>query len=274
MKTIRLFPTIITVLAGLYFLVPLIATFKFSLEMKRGELSFAAYQSVFQSDTFVQVIGFSVVASLVAIVLGALLVVPTAYWVRLKLPKVRPFIEFVSILPLVIPSVVLVFGYARIYGTGSFLPLTMTETGLNVLLVIGYVVLSLPYMYRAVDNGMAAIDIATLTEAAESLGASRLRTILAVVFPNVRSAIVSGAFLTFSISLGEFVITSLLNRPAFGPYMVQIGQDYAYQPAALAVMAFAVTWVFMALMEFFGSRRPGQRIFPRLRVSRFRRVGS
>ncbi len=75
-----------------------------------------------------------------------------------------------------------------------------------------------------------------------------------VIFPNVRSAILSGAFLTFSISLGEFVITSLLNRPGFGPYMVQTGQDYAYQPAAIAIMAFAFTWACMALMAFFANR--------------------
>lgn len=165
-------------------------------------------------------------------------------------------------MPLIIPPVVLVFGYVRIYGTSSILPLTMSTTGTNLLLVIGYTVLSLPYMYRAVDNGMGAIDIGTLTEAAESLGASRMRTIATVIFPNVRSAIMSGAFLTFSISLGEFVITSLLNRPAFGPYLVQLGQDYAYQPAALAIMAFAFTWVCMVLMDFFATRKPGQGLIP------------
>jgi putative spermidine/putrescine transport system permease protein len=254
---------IIAVLGAAFFIVPLIATFHFSLRMKRGELSFEAYKSVFESDVFLSVLGFSAAASLLAIALGILIVVPTAYWVRLRLPKMRPVIEFLSLMPLIIPPVVLVFGYIRIYGTSSFLPLTMTDTGTNILLVIGYVVLSIPYMFRAVDNGMASIDIATLTEAAESLGASRLRTIAFVIFPNIRSAIVSGAFLTFSISLGEFVITSLLNRPAFGPYLVQMGQDYAYQPAALAIMAFAFTWTCMALMEVFANLKPDQRLFQR-----------
>lgn len=251
---------VIAVLGAAFFIVPLIATFNFSLRMKRGELSFEAYRSVFESDVFVSVLSFSAVASLLAILVGIVIVVPTAYWVRLRVPRMRPVVEFLSLLPLIIPPVVLVFGYVRIYGTGSFLPLTMTDAGTNALLVIGYVVLSIPYMYRAVDNGMASIDIATLTEAAESLGASRLRTIAFVIFPNIRSAIVSGAFLTFSISLGEFVITSLLNRPGFGPYLVQMGQDYAYQPAALAIMAFAFTWTCMVLMEVFANLKPGQRL--------------
>jgi putative spermidine/putrescine transport system permease protein len=262
-RRIPIVATVIAVFGAAFFIVPLIATFNFSLRMTRGELSFAAYKSVFESDLFLSVLGFSAMASLLAILLGILIVVPTAYWVRLRLPRMRPVIEFLSLMPLIIPPVVLVFGYVRLYGTSSFLPLTMTDTGTNILLVIGYVVLSIPYMYRAVDNGMASIDIATLTEAAESLGASRLRTIVFVIFPNIRSAIVSGAFLTFSISLGEFVMTSLLNRPGFGPYLVQMGQDFAYQPAALAIMAFAFTWVCMVLMEVFATLKPGQRLFQR-----------
>ncbi|MCK5931362.1 MAG: ABC transporter permease subunit [Fulvimarina manganoxydans] len=273
MNRVPIFSWLIALLAATFFLLPLIATFDFSLRMVRGELTFEAYRWVLSSDVFLGALTFSTVASLTAIVLGALLVVPTAYWVRLKLPQLRPLVEFLSLMPLIIPPVVLVFGYVRMYGSSSFLPMTTTELGINLLLVIGYVTLSLPYMFRAVDNGLSTIDIVTLTEAAESLGASRLRTIAQVIFPNVRSALMSGAFLTFSISLGEFVITSLLNRPGFGPYMVQIGEDQAYPPAALAIMAFAFTWVCMVLMEYFATRKPGQ-IFAPLRRPNFLKKAS
>lgn len=265
MKRPVILPAIIAILAAGFFLIPLIATFHFSLKMKRGELSFEAYRSVLSNDVFFGALSYSVAASLAAIVLGALIVVPTAYWVRLRLPRLRSLVEFLSLLPLIIPPVVLVFGYVRLFGTQSILPLTMTPRGTDLLLVVGYVVLSMPYMYRAVDNGLATLDIATLTEAAESLGASRGLTIARVIFPNVRAAILSGAFLTFSISLGEFVITSLLNRPGFGPYMVQIGVDQAYQPAALAIMAFAFTWGCMILMSAYANRRPGAPLIPFLR---------
>lgn len=258
----RIGPALVTLAAVLYFLVPLFAAFLFSLKMRRGEWSLDAYRSVLASDVFLDALTFSVVASAAAIVFGTLLVVPTVYWVRLKLPRLRPVVEFISLLPLIIPSVVLVFGHIRLFGSSSVLPLTTTDLGTNILLVAGYVVLSLPYMFRAVDNGMAAIDIATLTEAAESLGASRLRTVATVIFPNIRAAIVSGAFLTFSICLGEFVIASLLNRQAFGPYMVQLGQDRAYEPAALAILSFVFTWVLMALMQAAAQRKPGQRWLP------------
>jgi putative spermidine/putrescine transport system permease protein len=54
--------------------------------------------------------------------------------------------------------------------------------------------------------------------------------------------VLSGAFLTFAIVIGEFTMASLLNRPAFGPYLQLIGANRAYEPAALAVIAFAITW--------------------------------
>jgi ABC-type spermidine/putrescine transport system permease subunit II len=109
--------------------------------------------------------------AIATILFGVLLVVPTAYWVRLKLPRLRPFIEFVTLLPLIIPAIVIVFGYIRLYNTSSWLPLTGSATGTNFLLMFGYATLALPYMYRAVDTGLRTIDVATLTEAAQSLGA-------------------------------------------------------------------------------------------------------
>ena len=95
----------IAVLGAAFFIIPLIATFSFSLKMKRGELSFDAYRSVFESDLFLSVLGYSAIASLFAIVLGILIVVPTAYWVRLRVPQMRPVIEFLSLMPLIIPPV-------------------------------------------------------------------------------------------------------------------------------------------------------------------------
>ena len=117
---------------------------------------------------------------------GVLLVVPTAYWVQLRLPRLRPVVEFITLLPLVIPAIVIVFGYLRLYNTSSWLPLTASARATDLLLIFGYVTLALPYMYRAVDTGLRAIDVRTLTEAAESLGASWPTILFRVILPNVR----------------------------------------------------------------------------------------
>jgi putative spermidine/putrescine transport system permease protein len=233
----------------IYFFLPLIGTFEFSLRMRRGVYSFDAYRVVLGDPKFQATFGYSVAMALLTILMGVILVVPTAYWVRLKLPRWRPVIEFITLLPLVIPAIVIVFGYVRLYNTSSILPLTGTAMGTNVLLMFGYTTLALPYMYRAVDTGLRAIDIATLTEAAQSLGAGWLTIMARVILPNVFVAVLSGAFLTFAIVIGEFTMAALLNRPAFGPYMQLLGANRAYEPAALAVIAFAITWACMGLIN-------------------------
>lgn len=232
----------------LYFFLPLIGTFEFSLRMQRGVYSFEAYRVVFADPRFRQTFAYSTALALMTIVVGVLIVAPTAYWVRLRLPRLRPVIEFITLLPLVIPAIVIVFGYIRLYNTSSWLPLTGSSGGTNFLLLMGYATLALPYMYRAVDTGLRTIDVQTLTEAAESLGAGPIRIMARVILPNVTVAILSGAFLTFAIVIGEFTMAALLNRPAFGPYLQLIGANRAYEPAALAVIAFAVTWACMGLI--------------------------
>lgn len=234
---------------ALYFFLPLIATFEFSLRARRGVYSFDAYQTVLTDPEFQATFVYSVVMALLTIVIGLMVVLPTAFWVRLKLPRLRPYVEFVTLLPLVIPPIVIVFGYIRLYNTSSYLPLTGSTFGTDILLVCGYTTLALPYMYRAVDTGLRSIDLRTMTEAAQSLGAGWSTIILKLVLPNVLVAILSGAFLTFAIVIGEYVLAALLNRPAFGPYMVWMGGNRAYEPAALAVIAFAITWACMALIQ-------------------------
>jgi putative spermidine/putrescine transport system permease protein len=252
MKSARLGPWIAIVLGTLYFVVPLIATFEFSLRKRRGEYSFDAYREVFADARFLQSFSYSTFVALATIVVGVLLVVPTAYWIRLRLPRLRPVVEFITLMPLVIPAIVIVFGYLRLYNSSSWLPFTSSARATDLLLVFSYVTLSLPYMYRAVDTGLRAIDVRTLTEAAQCLGASWSTILFRVILPNVRTAVLSGAFLTFAIVIGEFTMASLLNRPAFGPYLQNIGANKAYEPAALAIIAFAVTWACMGLINVFG----------------------
>lgn len=245
----RLWAWAALILGLAYFILPLVGMTEFSLKMRRGEYSFDAYRKVFGDPKFIETFSYSAVMALATIVFGVLLVVPTAYWVRLKMPRLRPYIEFVTLLPLVIPAIVIVFGYIRLYNTSSILPLTGSRMGTNILLMFGYATLALPYMYRAVDTGLRTIDVATLTEAAQSLGAGWVTILGRVILPNVLVAVLSGAFLTFAIVIGEFTMAALLNRPAFGPYMQLLGANRAYEPAALAVIAFAITWACMGLIQ-------------------------
>jgi putative spermidine/putrescine transport system permease protein len=235
----------------LYFFVPLIATFDFSLRAQKGVLSFLAYERVFKDPAFWSTFIFSLEMAILTIIFSVLLVVPTAFWIRLRLPQLRVMVEFISMLPFVIPAIVLVFGLIRVFSGGPFY-LTNTSTGTNVLLVAGYIVLTLPYMFRSVDTGLAAIDVRSLTEAAQSLGAGWGTILFRVIFPNLRVAIFSGAFLTLATVVGEFTIASfLVGINAFGPYMSLVGQNKTYESSSLAIISFLMTWAFLGLMQLF-----------------------
>lgn len=263
MRANRFWSWLFLLLGVLYFVLPLIGTVEFSLRMRRDEYSLDAYYAVLADPRFQQTFTYSVVMALATIVMGVLLVVPTAYWVRLRLPSWRPVMEFVTLLPLVIPAIVIVFGYIRLYNTSSWLPLTGSAAGTNTLLMFGYTTLALPYMYRAIDTGLRAIDVRTLTEAAQSLGAGWITIMIRVILPNVLVAVLSGAFLTFAIVIGEFTMAALLNRPAFGPFLQLIGANRAYEPAALAVIAFAITWLCMGLIQIVSRLAPKPPARPR-----------
>lgn len=255
MKRSRFLAWVALAVGVVYFIVPLISTVEFSMRMVRGQYTFKAYAVVLADPRFQSTFLYSTVMALATILVGVLIVVPTVYFVQLRLPRLRPVVEFITLIPLVIPAIVLVFGYLQLYNSSSVLPMTASADTTNLLLLFAYVALALPYMFRAVDTGMRAIDVRTLTEAAESLGAGVATIIFRVILPNVRVAILSGAFLTFAVVIGEFTVASLLDRPVFGVYLQLMGANRAYEPSALAIIAFAVTWAAMALMQIFGRDR-------------------
>ena len=244
----RLVWWVVFVLGFLYFFLPLIGTFAWSM---RSQPLFSAYAVVVDDPQFAETLFYSFLVGIITIVVSSILIVPTAFWVRLRLPRLRPYIEFITLLPFVIPPIILVFGLIRSY-SGDPLPLAGTDFGSNVLLVAAYVVLSFPYMYRAVDTGLRAIDVRSLTEASQSLGAGWFTLLWRVIFPNLRVSLLSGAFLTLAIVVGEYTIATFLGRPAFGPYISLIGGNKAYEPAAVSLISFGLTWIAMGLLSLVG----------------------
>ncbi len=240
---------IILILGAIYFLLPLVATLQFSLRPKPMTL---AYENVLKDPQFSGSLLYSFIVAVITIVVSLAIIVPTAFWVRLKVPRLRTAVEFVTLMPFIIPAVILVFGIIRVYSAKPFV-FTATQFGSDALLVAAYVVLSFPYMYRAVDTGLAAIDVRSLTEAAQSLGAGWPRIIVQVILPNIRTALLSGAFLTFAIVIGEYTIAVFLARNhQFGVYLSLLGQNKAFEPAAVSLISFGLTWLAMIVIALIG----------------------
>lgn len=232
-----------------YFLIPLAATFYWSLRAQRGVLGFEAYRRLFADTNFMPAFSQSILNAIAAIAISLLMIVPTAYWVTLRLPRLRPVVEFITLLPFVIPAVVLVFGIIRMYSRPPLL-WTATYDSSRILLVCVYAALSFPYMFRSVDNGLRAMDVRSLTEAAQSLGAGWPTILFQVIFPNLRVALLSGALLTFAIVIGELTVALFMAQKTLGPYMANLTRSKVYEPSAMAIVAFAITWAAMGLIAF------------------------
>lgn len=241
---------LVFLLGALYFVLPLIGTLIHSLRTRPD--IFLAYRQVLDDPKFFGGLLYSFTVGVITIVVSLSIIVPTAYWVRLKVPRLRPVVEFVTLMPFVVPPVILVFGLIRIYSARP-LQLTAVPLGSDLMLVGAYVILSFPYMYRAVDTGLAAMDVRSLTEASQSLGSGWARILWQVIFPNLRTALLSGAFLTLAIVIGEYTIAQFLGRQqAFGPYLSLLGRNAPYTPAAVSLISFALTWLAMGLIAFLG----------------------
>jgi putative spermidine/putrescine transport system permease protein len=253
----RFWSWVIFIVGALYFLVPLAATFYWSLRAEKGRLGFEAYRRLFADTNFLPSFSESIVNAVVAILISLLLIIPTAYWVTLRLPRLRPIVEFITLLPFVIPAVVLALALIRLYSRPPLL-LTATYDSSRILLVCVYAALSFPYMFRAVDNGLRAMDVRALTEAAQSLGAGWPTILLQVIFPNLRVALLSGALLTFAIVIGELTIALFMAQHTLGPYMANLTRSKVYEPSAMAIVAFAITWAAMGIIQLIGRGQQSQ----------------
>ena len=240
-------------LGAAYFLIPLIATFLFSLKSNQtGKCcTLANYSWVVHSGDFWHTLKISFLLALETIVISLALFVPTIYWVHLRLPRLRPVIAFLALIPFVIPPIVMVVGLLKVFkGTPSWF--YAQPWG---FLAGAYVILAFPYMFFSLDAGFRSIDVHTLTEASHSLGARWGTTLLKVILPNIRSAALAASFLTLAVVMGEFTIANLAAFHTFPIFLQYVNETQAYPAAALTLMSFAITWAAMLSLLFVGRKR-------------------
>ena len=123
------------------------------------------------------------------------------------------------------------------------------------ILVLVYVVLALPFVYRALDAGVRGSDLRTLTEAARNLGASWPRVLGSVVLPVLRTSVLNAAFLTVALVLGEFTVASILGFETFPTWIVRISGSLPQLSVAVSVLSLVVTWVLLLMISALDRRR-------------------
>ncbi|WP_232665777.1 ABC transporter permease [Pseudonocardia sp. TRM90224] len=252
----RRWRVVVFVLAGIYFLVPLLSAAEFSLRIPGSGYGFANYLAIATDPELLSSLLVSLQIAIFTAVVTLVLVVPTAVWVRLRFPSIAGLLESATILPIVVPPVVMAAGIAFVQANlGGPVFRALFASSVTALTPF-YVVLALPFAYRAVDNGLAAIPLRTLVEAARNLGAGMPSTLLRVVLPAIRTAVLGAAFLTLALVLGEIVIARiLLYTDTFPVAVVEVGRSAAGVSVALSLASLLLAWVLLLAVSFAGGAR-------------------
>ena len=255
-------------LVMVFFLVPLLAMLNYTTSDVTGtRRSLKTWRTLLDFDKISTQYpdlraGFiaSVLLAVLTPAIMLVILVPTMTWVRLRLPGLHRTVEFICLLPLTVPAIVLVVGLTPVYAW-----VTYFLGGATVWLCFAYVILVLPYAYRALDAGLRAIDVRTLSEAARSLGASWFTVMWRIVLPNLRTAVLSASFLAVALTLGEFTIANLFSRTNIQVAMYLLGKSDAQISIAVGLLLLVFAFVVLFAMSFVGRGRSGTSAFARLR---------
>ncbi|KUI03763.1 ABC transporter permease [Mycobacterium sp. IS-3022] len=251
----KLFRGTLWVLFGLFFLFPLYAMADFSTRnLITGGRTLRAWTNLLADDALYQAIVVSLLLAVFTVLAVLVILLPTMIWVRLRARWANGVVEFLCLLPLTIPALVIVVGLRNVYLWVTYL---FGESALTLTFV--YLVLVFPFAYRALDAALSSIDLPTLTEAARSLGAGWTTTILRVVVPNIWSGILSAAFISIAVVLGEYTIASLSGYQTLPVQIVAIGKSDGPTSVAASLAVLLLGFVLLLALSLVTRGRRGVR---------------
>ncbi|WP_248960980.1 ABC transporter permease [Sphaerisporangium perillae] len=263
-RRVRVWRGVVLTVAALYFLTPLLASFVFTVNDPTAGFTLDAYQEIFSAEGFVQSLLLSLGLAVATIVTVLVLTLPAMLAVRLSAPRLRPVMEVLCTLPLVVPPITFVAGISTVLRWGpDYLATTpfyqtiiaIQDPAFPVVLVVAYVVLALPFVYRALDAGLGAMDVRTLVEAARNCGASWPHVMLRVIIPNLRSGLASASFLTLALVLGEYTVARLLGYQPFPVWIVTISGSNAPLSVAVSIFSLLFAWLLLLVLSTAGTRQ-------------------
>ena len=234
---------------GAFFLVPIGAMLEFSTRGNaiNAPRNLDAWKNIVQTPELVSAITASLELAVITCLAMLVLLLPTMVWVRLRFPQLNRAIEFICLIPLTVPAIALVVGMVPIY---RWININLSDSILT--LAFAYLILVLPYSYRALDAGLSAIDLKTLSEAARSLGARWGTVMLRVVVPNMSSAILNASLISVALVLGEFTFANLLAYENLQVAINYVSLVDAGTSIAVAVAALLFAFALLMILSFVG----------------------
>ncbi len=258
----QVWQVILVVFYLFYMLLPILSTYIFSVSTRwdRSILpegyTFEFYKKATEASYFSSSLRNSLILSLATIMVSLIIILPTVYWVNVRLVQAKPFLDILMILPFGIPTVVLALALIQVYNG--------TPLGRTPALLVGAIfIYSMPFMYRPITNSMSSIDALTLTEAGLSLGANIFKILLNIIIPNAFPGIISGSLLVFATVFAEFTLTKLILGARFKTFpllLVEYTRINGNIAAAFSVISFTIAWLISLLILWAGKKGAGSSI--------------
>ena len=141
--------------------------------------------------------------------------IPLAYWLAHSKSRMKPIVETLVSMPLVLPPTVLGFYLLVAFSPSNSFGNWLDETiGIRLIfsfggLVLASMIYSLPFMVQPIQSGLSNLS-PSLREAAYVLGKSRRRTLFKVLLPNIKPSLLTGIVLAFAHTIGEFGVVLMI----------------------------------------------------------------
>ena len=248
---------IVIVIIIIYLLIPLVVSIIYSMFSNWTGIvpqgfTLQTYADLFRDHEFLASLGRTILIAIVPIVITIVLILLALFVTVVYFPKLEKYVQIICMIPYTIQGVILSVSILSLYvGNRSFL------SNRIIMLIGAYCIIILPYIYQGIRNGMRAVTMPVLLEAAEMLGASRIYAFFRVIVPNIISAIVVSSLLAVGIIFGDYVLVRNLASSAWPNvqiYLYQAMKSDSMKSSAVFVIIMAVTFLIAAIVLYLQSR--------------------
>jgi iron(III) transport system permease protein len=211
---IQIIIIILPIIAIIY--LSFMSTHSIMMDIFPNEFTFENYIAVFENSRVLKPMLNSIKMSFITVIAGLLITVPVAYVVVKQNNFKNRLAKFIIMIPWSMPASAIAINLINAFNQKNIFALNHSLIGGFYILPIAYTIYSLPLLFSSNEVAMKSINLG-LEESSRSLGASKFKTFINVIIPNMMPGIISGSILVFIRTIGEYTISALLygvyNRP-------------------------------------------------------------
>ena len=256
-KRSKIYANIVMALVICWLLIPLLASITYSLFddwtgiIPRG-FTLSNYSKIFSDPAFLTAMYQTVLVCIIPIMITIIVVLLALFTVTVYFPKLEKYVQIACMIPYTIQGVILSVSILMLYAKNNFI------LGERMVMLTGaYCIIILPHIYNGIRNGMRAINMNMLLEAAEMLGENKLKAFFKVIVPNIITGITVSSLLAAGLLFGDYVIIrnlSSTNVNNMQKFLYQAMKRSSTEASAVFVVIMLITFAITAVVLTLQSR--------------------